>query len=70
MQTWAPGFQRPSGGLRLVTAPRVQGEWSRESPCFWAWPRGIHTAAAVSPLPELTTWTPPRAQVAGERGLE
>ena len=69
-QTSHAGFQHPSGGPRLVTAPRVQGEWSRDSPCFRAWPRGVHTAAAVSPLPELTTWTPPRAQVAGECGLE
>lgn len=69
MQTWAPDLRCPSGGPRLVTAPRVQGEGSRDSRSFWAWPRGTH-AAAVFPSPELTTWTPPSVQEAGECGLE
>ena len=69
MQTWAPGLWRPSGRPRLVTAPRVQGEGSRDSRSFQAWPRGTH-AAAVFPSLELTTWTPPSAQEAGGCGLE
>lgn len=81
---WSPRFvRRPSSHADLGTrfpAPlgwaeaghctQVQGEWSRDSPSFPAWPRGTHTAAAVSPSPELTTWTAPRAQVSGECGLE
>lgn len=69
MQTWAPGLRRPSGRPRLVTTPRVQGEGSRDSRSFRAWPRGT-LAAAVFPLPELTTWTLPSAQEAGGCSLE